>query len=80
MKRSDLAMIILIAAVSGLIAYFVASAVIGQPDKRKTTVQTIDEITAEITDPNPSVFNSQAINPTLSSRIGESSGSQPFNN
>lgn len=70
MKKSDIAMIILIAAVSMLIAYFGAQAILGNVQNESVQVKTIDRITTEVTEPDPSVFNSNAINPTVEVIIG----------
>lgn len=63
-------MIILIAAVSMLIAYFGAQAILGNVQNESVQVKTIDRITTEVTEPDPSVFNSNAINPTVEVIIG----------
>jgi len=70
MKRTDIAMIILIASVSVLVAYFVASGLFGSAGANGTTVvQTIDPISATIVEPEADIFNSNAINPTNEVRI-----------
>jgi len=79
MKRSDLAMILLIASVSALIAYFVASAVFGGLTNSNVKVKTIGPINSTIVAPDPSIFNKNAINPAVEVQIGSSqtqSGSQ----
>lgn len=76
MKKSDIAMIILIASVSVLVAYFVAKAVIGDTKSESVTVKTAEPITTDITKPDPSVFNSNAINPTVEVIIGGSNSSE----
>ena len=75
MKKSDIAMIIFIASVSVMIAYFVAKALIGDTANQSVTVKTTDEITTNIDQPDPSVFNSSAINPTVQVIIGDQSNS-----
>lgn len=70
MKKSDIAMIVLIASVSVLVAYFVAKAVIGDTQNQSVQVKTADPITTDITQPDPTVFNSKAINPTVEVIIG----------
>lgn len=70
MKKSDIAMIILIASVSVLIAYFVAKAIIGDVGSQSVKVKTTDKITTSIDDPDPTVFNKDAINPTVEVIIG----------
>jgi hypothetical protein len=70
MKKSDIAMIILIASVSVLIAYFGAQAILGDVQNESVQVKTIDRITTEVVEPDPTVFNSNAINPTVEVIIG----------
>ncbi len=70
MKKSDIAMIILIASVSVLIAYFVAKTVIGDVGNQSVKVKTADKITTKIDEPDPTVFNKDAINPTVEVIIG----------
>lgn len=67
-------MIILIASVSIMVAYFVAKTVIGDTANQSVTVKTTSEITTNITQPDTSVFNSNAINPTVQVIIGNQSG------
>jgi hypothetical protein len=78
MKKSDIAMIILIASISILVAYFVAKALIGDVQSESVKVKTTEPITTEITQPDASVFNSKAVNPTVEVIIGGKSnqGSQ----
>lgn len=70
MKKSDIAMIILIAAVSMMLAYFGAQSILGNVQNESVQVKTIDRISTEVTEPDPSVFNSNAINPTVEVIIG----------
>lgn len=76
MKKSDIAMIILIASVSVLAAYFAANALLGGSKNRSATVKTIDPITSNVTQPDPAVFNKKAINPTVEVIIGGNGQSQ----
>jgi hypothetical protein len=72
MKRTDLAALIFIASLSVLVAYFVASAVIGKPSAESVKVKTIAPISSTIDQPDPSIFNKDAINPTVEVTIGGS--------
>ncbi len=76
MKKSDIAMIILIASISMLVSYFVAKAVIGDTQDQSVKVKTTEPITAEITEPDKTVFNKDAINPTVEVIIGGNGQSQ----
>ena len=70
MKRTDLALIVLIAAVSAGIAYFVAHSVFGNMTSTQgMSVQTIDAITSEVEQPNADIFNDDAINPSVNVEI-----------
>ena len=71
MKKSDIAMIILIASVSVMIAYFVAKAIVGDVQNETVKVKTTDAISTDITQPDTSVFNTNAINPTVEVIIGD---------
>lgn len=75
MKKSDIAMIILIASISILVAYFVAQAVIGGSQSESVTVKTAPSINTSIAQPDTSIFNSNAINPTVQVIIGQSGSS-----
>lgn len=71
MKNSEIAAIILIAAVSIGVAYFVADAVIGKPSSESTKVKTATPISASIDEPDKTIFNKEAINPTVEVVIGD---------
>lgn len=76
MKKSDIAMIILIASISVLVAYFVAKAVVGDVQNETVKVKTAESISTDITQPDTSVFNTNAINPTVQVIIGDQATSQ----
>ena len=71
MKKTDIAMLILIASVSVLVAFFVAKAFFGDVYNGTATVKTIDliDIDSKKTDPSPEIFNKDAINPAVQVQI-----------
>lgn len=73
MKKTDIAMIILIASVAILISYFIAKGLIGDVSKQSVKVKTAELISDEVTPPDAKTFNSNAINPTVEVTIGGSS-------
>ena len=73
MKKTDIAMIVLIASVSVLIAFFVTKAIFGSASSENQKVQTIDRIDSSITDPDPAIFNKNAINPAVEVQVGTGS-------
>ena len=71
MKKTDIAMIVLIAGVGILIAYFIAVNIpFLKIPEQGVEVQTVDSIGAEISEPSKSVFNADAINPTVEIVVG----------
>lgn len=70
MKKSDIAVIILIASLSVGAAYFVANLVIGSPSSESEKVRTTTAISGDVAQPDPTVFNDDAINPTVEVEIG----------
>lgn len=75
MKKSDIAMIILIASISVLIAFFVAKSVLGDVKSQSVVVPVAEPISATVEAPETSVFNTNAINPTVEVIIGGGSTS-----
>jgi len=63
-------MIILIASMSMLISYFIAKSLIGDVQKQSVTVKTAEPITTDVQEPDKSIFNKNAINPTVDVVIG----------
>lgn len=72
MKKSDIAMIILIASISILGSYFIAKALIGDVQNESVKVKTADPIVTNVVEPDKSIFNTDAINPTVEVIIGGS--------
>lgn len=71
MKQSDIGTLIVVASASVIVAYFTANAVIGSPTAEPQTVRTTTEITQNIVEPDSTIFNKDAINPTVEVVIGE---------
>ncbi|MGB4420585.1 MAG: hypothetical protein WBI29_02190 [Candidatus Saccharimonadales bacterium] len=69
MKKSDVAMIVLIASISVVIAFFIAQSIFGSIDESTATVKTIDKIESSVTEPGSNIFNKSAINPTVEVQI-----------
>jgi len=76
MKKTDIAMIILIVSVSVMVAFFVAKSILGDVYSGTAKVKIIDKIDSNIVEPDSSIFNKNAINPTVQVKInGTGSGS-----
>ncbi len=76
MKKSDIAMIVLIASVGMLIAYFIATSIsfLHVPENG-IKVQTMPKISADVAEPSKDVFNENAINPTVEVIVGSDGAS-----
>lgn len=70
MKASDIAAIILIASIGVASAYFIANAVLGSPSSETKRVKTATAISSEVSPVEESIFNKDAINPTVELEIG----------
>jgi len=62
-------MIVLIAALSVGIAYFLASSLLGGVSQQSTKVKTIESITGTVEKPDTKIFNENAINPSVEVNI-----------
>lgn len=69
MKKTDIAMIILIATASVLIAFFATRAVLGGTATEIVQVDTIEKIKSDVVEPDPDIFNADAINPAVEVQI-----------
>ena len=69
MKKTDIAAILLIAIVSVLGAFFITRTFFGGVANESAKVQTIEAINADITEPDPAIFNANAINPAVEVQI-----------
>ena len=65
MKKTDIAMIVLIAGVSVLISYFLMQALLGDPSQKTRKVETMEAVSSEYIEPSKDIFNDKAINPTV---------------
>ena len=79
-KQSDIAMIILVAIISLIAAYFIGGALINSPESRKTEVEIAVPFSATFPEPSKKIFNENSINPTEKIKIGETNQNEPFSN
>lgn len=78
MKQKDVALLILVVFISGMISYFVANIFISSPKNRATQVEVVEAISSDFKQPDSQFFNSQSVNPTKLIQIGDSSNQTPF--
>lgn len=77
MKKTDIAMIVLIASMTAIIAFVIGNNIPAlKPDTAGVKVPVAEKIENTVTDPDPTVFNKDAINPTVQTVIGGSQSGQ----
>ena len=69
MKKSDIAMIILVASISVMVAFFIGKAIFGDVYNGSAKVKTIEKYSSTIVEPSPEIFNKGAINPAVQVQI-----------
>lgn len=72
MKQSDIFTLILIAGIGTLAAFFLCNAIMGDPDLAKVEFKALSSvIDNKLAEPDPEVFNSSAVNPTIEVYVGD---------
>lgn len=69
-KRSDIFTIIIAASVGMLAAFLASNAILGDPNMEKASFKVVKEITSNVDEPDPELFNREAINPTVEVEVG----------
>lgn len=78
MKRSDIAVLALIVSLTLVISFLVVKGLFGEAQNESVRVEKVEPISATIVEPSPSIFNRDAINPTVVIQIGNPANQQPF--
>jgi hypothetical protein len=78
MKQKDIALILVIAVVSGMISFFVARMLFTTDKDRKMKAEVVDAISTDFEQPSNKYFNQNSINPTLQIQIGNDVNVNPF--
>lgn len=71
MKQSDIIAIALIATIGVIGSTFAINALLGDPSEKTVSYKSIEVISADLDEPDPNVFNADAINPTVEVIIGQ---------
>lgn len=78
MKQKDIALIIVIVFVSGLLSFFVSSYLLVPSSERTAQVEVVEPIVADFVQPDSNYFNEKSINPTQTIEIGGNGNQSPF--
>lgn len=79
MKQKDIALIIVIAAISAVVSFVVSGKIFVTPSTRQQKVEVVDAINTTFTTPDTKYFNAQSVNPAQTIVIGNNSNQNPFN-
>lgn len=80
MKQKDIALILIVAFVSAVVAFLVSNWAFGGERGREQTAEVVDVITDEFSRPPQKYFNANSVNPTKLIEIGGESNPNPFGN
>lgn len=78
MKQKDIALILIIAIISGMVSFFVARFLFLKPADRQLQAEVVSPITTDFNRPSDKYFNKDSINPTQQIIIGDSANTAPF--
>lgn len=78
MKQKDIALIIVLAAVSAVVSFLVSGWIFNKPANRQQKAEVVDVITSDFTLPSEKYFNNNSIDPTQLIQIGNSNNPNPF--
>lgn len=78
MKQKDIALVIVIAAVSGVISFVASGFLFNKPANRQQTTVIVDTINPTFPQPSTANFSSNSVDPTQLIRIGNNNNSNPF--
>jgi hypothetical protein len=79
MKQKDVALIIVVAAISGVLSFVVSHFVFSSPSNRTQTAEVVDAINNQFTTPSSKYFNANSIDPAQAVTVGNSNNTDPFN-
>lgn len=78
MKQKDLALILVMVFIGVIVALIVSRLIFSTPQNREQTVEVVDVISPEFSEPPAKYFNAEAVNPTQQIEIGNNNNPNPF--
>jgi hypothetical protein len=78
MKQKDIALIIIVVAISGFISVFVSKDLFSSPKSRQQQAEVVQPITSDFPAPDTRYFNSSAFDPAQPITIGQNANTSPF--
>ena len=78
MKQKDVALILIVVFVSGVVSFIVSGQLFGKPAERRQKAEVVDVITSDFSLPDSKYFNTSSIDPTQLIQIGDTNNPNPF--
>ena len=78
MKQKDIALIVVIAVVAGVISLVLSRVIFVSSEKRQQEVEVVESISTTFNTPSTAYFNPTSVNPTQTIQIGGSNNPTPF--
>ncbi|MET1032950.1 MAG: hypothetical protein ABWX94_00440 [Candidatus Saccharimonadales bacterium] len=78
MKQKDIALIIVLVFVSGVVSFLLSGWIFAKPADRQQKAEIVDVITPDFSLPDTKYFNTSSIDPTQLIQIGNSNNPNPF--
>lgn len=78
MKQKDIALIVVVIFLSGIMSFFVSKTLFASPKDLQSQVEVVEPISAEFKQPDTRYFSKDSINPTKPIIIGDGQNQQPF--
>jgi hypothetical protein len=79
MKQKDILLIVVIVIVAAVVSLLITKTVFVSKKNRELTAEKVDSITAQFNQPDPKIFNKNAIDPTQLIHIGDTPpNAKPF--
>jgi len=78
MKKKDVALIIVVAVFAAIFSLLISRVLFTSGEQRQLKAEIVQPITTEFQQPDSTVFNERAINPTKLIRIGDTNNPKPF--
>lgn len=78
MKQKDIALIIVLVAISAVVSFLLSGWLFAAPKDRQQEVEKVDVITSDFEQPNSKYFNANSVNPTQNIKIGPGENPNPF--
>lgn len=75
MKQKDIPVILAIVIVSFILSLVITKAFFVPKNSKVLTAERVDPISADFKEPDPFIFNKEAVNPTQLIKIGDSNNS-----